>query len=415
MNVVFLAGAYYPNFEAVGYCAYQVHKCLSATHDLTVIAVRNDAAQPWTEDVEGIRIRRVETVMQRWRNSLKYQTRWYEHMLLQGIRIWGATRRLLAPTTVDWSLVRAYVRQLQALETRPQVIVPLVFPFEAALAALAFKRKNPATRVMPYVFDDFVGSDSLHTSRWAGMIKRSSHLRLERELLEGSQHVIAMRPLRRHFELYYSADLTGKVIYLEHPLLNEILAQECPNAQDHIQLCFTGSLIRNVREPDYLLRLLGAIQTSRPVIANFYVMGNAAGKVVTKSARTAVSIVNHGRVSKRAADDAVASADILLNLGETTGRQISSKIFEYISAGKPIVHLAFADCDSNIGILEKYPLALCLKAEEKSFIENAKKLSEFIGLNYNNRVRWPEVSSIYPEALPVNTAAVFERLIQAIR
>lgn len=412
MNVVFLAGAYYPNFEAVGYCAYQVHKCLSATHDLTVIALRNDAAQPWTEDVDGIRIRRIETVNQRWRNRLNGKKRWHERMLLQGLRIWGAARRLLAPTTVDWSLVRAYVRQLQELEIRPQVIVPLVFPFEAALAALEFKCKNPETRVMPYVFDDFVDSGSLHTSRWAGMIKRRSHLRLERRLLDQSQHIIAMRPLRQHFELHHSADLTGKVTYLEHPLLNEIPAQDCTNAREKIQLCFTGSLIRNVREPDYLLRLLGAIQTSSPVVANFYVMGNAAGKVVTKSVPSAVSVINHGRVSKRAADDALASADILLNLGERTGRQISSKIFEYISAGKPIVHLAFAECDGVIGIVEKYPLSLCLNTDERSFIDNAHRLSKFIELNCNKRVSWSEVSSLYPEALPDTTAVVFERLLR---
>ena len=413
MNVVFLAGAYYPNFEAVGYCAYQVHKCLSGSHNLTVIALRNDAAQPWAEDLEGISIRRIETVKQRWRNQLSYKARWYERILFQGMRIWGAASRLLARTTVDWSLVHAYVQQLEALETPPQVIVPLVFPFEAALAALEFNRQHPETPVMPYIFDDFVDSGSLHTSRWAGAIKRRSHLQLERKLLERSQHVIAMRPLQRHFELHYPADLTGKVTYLEHPLLNEIPAKDCQNDQGKIQLCFTGSLIRNVREPDYLLRLLSAIKTSNPVVANFYVMGNAAVKVVTRKYKTpTVSVINHGRVSKREADDAVASADILLNLGENTGRQISSKIFEYISAGKPIVHLAFSDCDEVVRIVDKYPLSLCLKADDRYFIDNARKLSEFIELNWKKRVSWSEVADIYPQALPSTTAAIFENLLK---
>lgn len=411
MNVVFLAGAYYPNFEAVGYCAYLVHKHLSSRHNLTVIALRNDAAQPLAENIDGISIKRIETVRQRWRNRLNGKRSWHERMLLQSLRIWGAARRLLAPTTVDWPLVRAYIRQLQALENPPQVIVPLVFPFEAAVAALEFTRNHPETRLIPYVFDDFVDSGSLHTSRYVGMIKRQSHLRLERELLKRSEHVIAMHPLRRHFELNYSTELTSKVTYLEHPLLREIPAQECPNTRNEIHLCFTGSLIRNVREPDYLLRLLGAIQIGSPIIVNFYVMGNAAGKVVTKTARTNVSIINHGRVSKQSADDAIASADILLNLGETTGRQISSKIFEYISAGKPIVHLAFAEFDSVISIVEKYPLALCLKADDNYLTENANKLSEFIELNRSNRVRWSEVCSIYPEALPSATASVFDHLL----
>jgi hypothetical protein len=39
---------------------------------------------------------------------------------------------------------------------------------------------------------------------------------------------------------------------------------------------------------------------------------------------------------------------------------MSSKIFEYISCGKPIVHFYTANNDAKLKILKEYPLALCL-------------------------------------------------------
>jgi glycosyltransferase involved in cell wall biosynthesis len=412
MNVVFLAGAYYPNFEAVGYCAYQVHKCLSANHDLTVISLRNDAAQPWTEDIEGIHIRRVETVSQRWRNRLNGKTRRHERMLLQGLRIWGAARRLLLPTTVDWSLVRAYVRQLQALETPPQVIVPLVLPFEAALAALEFTRKHPETRLIPYVFDNFVDSESLSIFRWNKTLKRRAHLKLERRLLQKASHVLSMHSLRTHYEASFPAQLNQHITYLEHPLLINNFKNYSDKEKKLIKLCYTGSLIKKLREPDYLIKLLKDIKIDKKIEAHFFVMGSDAAKIKTGRLKSRVELFNHGRVRKDEADKAMSDANVLLSLGATNFPQLSSKIFEYIGTGLPIIHIALTPQDGVIDILKKYPIGLSLYAENAEFSSNSSQLSQFLLENAEKRVSWSEVSSIYPEALPGTTAAVFERLLQ---
>lgn len=403
-HIVFLLGSYYPNFSAVGYCVHQVIKCLKKDSEITVIAFRNDSSQLLEDGYEGIKILRIETEDIRRRNLLRSLGSRIARLRTYALRARGALKRLLAPETVDQSLISSYVECLNSLLERPSTVVPVVFPFETILAALEYKKTYSDVKMVPYLFDNFVDSGSLHVLGIAGRVKRKRHLRLEREMLSEADAVVSMQPLRVHFERYFEASLVQKIAFVEHPLLAQ--PEECaPRSEDGmIRLCFAGSLIRNVREPSYLVKLLRGLRVSTKVHADFFVMGNAADRIRTQTLRNSISIVNHGCVPKREADAAVFSADILLNIGEIRGKQISSKIFEYISTGKPIVHLAYVENDAVTEILRRYPLALCLIQDRLNFERNLKSVEEFIVSRMRCKISFAEVSAIYPEAFPEITA-----------
>lgn len=410
-HFVFLAGSYYPDFSAVGYCGYQVQKCLLADSKTTVVSFKNNASQSMEEVHLGIRIQRIETDWMRRRNRVQDERGVLAAARLFGLRSWGAIRRLVSRQTIDQSLVRAYLDRLNHLEPRPSAIVPLVFPFEAVLAALEYKESNPDVAVFPYLFDDFVESGSLHVLKIARWLKRGRHLCLERTMLEQADAVLSMHPLRKHFERNFDRRLLGKITFLEHPLLSK--PQEYPkrSTDKNVRLCFTGSLIRKVREPDYLLNLLRKLRIDIPLYADFFVMGNDAVKVRTEKIGNLIHIVNHGRVSKDQADRAVQNADILINIGEAKGQQISSKIFEYMSTGKPIVHLAYVENDAVSKILEKYPLALSLIQSYSYMNENVRRIEEFILKTRRRQLSFEDVKKIFPEALPETTSAHLTSLV----
>lgn len=411
-KLVFLIGAYYPNFSAVGYCAHQVMKCLADDLDIAAVSVRDDPAQPLEEVHEGIRILRIETGSRKQRNALSGMTGPLAQIRLFMVRARGALHRLLAPETIDRSLVKAYVDRLNTMDPPPNVIVPSVFPFETVLAALEYKRDNPGTVVVPYLFDDFVESGSLHVLKLARWLKRKRHLKLERRMLTEATAVLAMHPLRRHLEAHFERPLLEKVSYLEHPLLTRPENDEWRRDEGPARLCFTGSLIGKVREPDYLLELMKGVRSGLPVRADFFVMGNAAQKVPTETLPNGIAIANHGRVSKAEANAAVRNADILLNIGEVQGRQVSSKVFEYMSTGKPIIHLAYVMDDAVSNILAKYPLALCLVQDRKRFDENVRMITAFVAENRSKTITYDEVEAIYPEALPETTAKILHPMLK---
>lgn len=409
-QLVFLVGSYYPNFSAVGYCVHQVILCLKNDFEVTVIAFRNDSSQPFEEVYEGVRILRIETVDMKRRNLLHSTSSRHGQLMLNWLRVRGMLRRLLSRETVDHALVQAYVDGLNALSSRQDIIIPVVFPFETVLAALRFKGSDDALKVVPYLFDDFVESGSLHVLRIAARIKRDRHLSLEHEMLTISNAVLSMHPLEEHFEKNFENRLAAKIIYLEHPLLKEPRAYSRATGDATLKLCFTGSLIRKVREPGYLLEMLSNVHLSIKVQVDFFVLGNAANQIHSQSLSNSIKIVNHGRVSKFEADAAVAGADILINIGESKGKQVSSKVFEYLSSGKPIVHFSYTDDDVVSKILHKYPLALTLIMRKSKFFENLRFFEKFIIQNKNKNIPFHSVRAIYPEALPENTSEHMKRI-----
>ena len=412
-RIIFLVPSYYPNFCAVGHCAYRVQKCLADEWDITVIAARNDRSQPLDELHEGARILRIETSSMKRINALAGVKGRIADARRVIVRAQGALRRLLAPVTIDKSLVAAYRSGLNALDLPPSAIVPLVFPFEAVIAALDYKKDNPGTIVIPYLFDNFVDSQSLHVLKLARRLKRARHIELERRMLLEANAILSMRPLRQHLETFFSKHLLTKVSYLEHPLLFPVDRQKRRPHDGKVLLCYTGSLVRKVRQADYLLYLLKTIQPSISVRADFFVMGNDTRKVRTVKLPSGVEVVNHGYVTKSEADAAVRDADILINIGETQGKQVSSKIFEYMATGKPIIHLSYTKNDAVFDILEKYPLALCLIQDKTCLARNAQTLTRFIEQHRSSEISYDEVQSIYPDACPEMTARVFRKNIHS--
>lgn len=411
-QITFLIGSFHPNFSAVGYCAYQVQKCLTEEFDVSTIAFRDDPTQPLEGRLDAMRVHRIETPGMRARGIALATAGPVGDVRRIALRVKGAVRRLLSPETVDWSLVRAYQARLDSMDPRPEVIVPVVFPIEAALAALAFKRAHPEVTVIPYLFDDFVDSGSLHVLKLARAMKRGRHLHLERRMLEDADAVLAMHPLRAHLEQYFRTGLREKITYLEHPLLTRPSTARSVRYDDGVtRLCYTGALVKKVRDPDYLRAMLRAMQTKQQVQADFYVMGNAAAMIPTETVRGSIQIINHGRVPKPEADAAVQNADILINLGDMQGKQVSSKVFEYIATGKPIIHIGYTEGDAVAKILDKYPLALCLVADREAVDDNARRLSTFISRKQNYKLSFDEVKAIYPEALPQTTATALKHII----
>lgn len=410
-HIVFLGGSHYPDFSAVGYCAFQVQKVLTADMRVSSISFRTQPHQALHETICAIQIYRIETPHMRRLNAIKLKSGKLSNLLQYAYRITGGAKRLLSPESIDRQLVKAYLLQLNKLPSKPEAIVALVFPFESVIAAIIYQRMNPSVKVIPYIFDDFVESGSLHVLDLARDLKRRRHLRLEQEMLERSTVVLSMHPLEDHFRRNFDQALVEKIAFLEHPLLVRPHWRIIKDRPNTIKMCYAGSLIKNVREPDALVDLLGEIEVNSNVQADFYVMGNASAKVPTKRLENAVQISNHGQVAKAVADAAVQHADILINLGEAQGRQVSSKIFEYMASGKPVVHFAFKENDAVTKILCKYPLAICLLMTKEKQRDNARDLSRFIFQNSRSRMSFEEVLAIFPEANPEVTASRIRNVV----
>lgn len=419
-HVVFVVGSYYPFFSAVGNCAEKVISILKNEYDISVVSIKDDPSLNTQEEFDGYNIYRVENSYQKRLNHLNLKNN--SHSLITKIKLFkerllNLITFVLRSKSVDPDLINVYSSQLNTLNEQQKidVVIPFVFPFESVLAAIKFKDKAGSECViLPYLFDNFSKSASLHRFNINRKIKYSQNQRLEQLMLEHAIKVFAMHPLKNHFDSTVTELEQAKILYVEHPLLlNRKLTASREGISEVINFTYTGGLFRGVRTANSCLNLLDMLSEVTPINVNFYCFGNDLTAINKYAESKPNAFHNYGKVPREQAEQAVADADILINIGDVEGKQLSSKIFDYLSMGKPIIHFAYVENCVNSLLLKKYPLAhIVVQPTNNQYSKQV--ISEVVTFTKKTKgkvMTFSEVAKVYPEALPATTASLFKHYI----
>ena len=134
------------------------------------------------------------------------------------------------------------------------------------------------------------------------------------------------------------------------------------------KLVYTGTLYRNIRNPAFLLELFGDLLGALPERGlELHLCGlvNDCGDIIAKfQERFGTAMHVHGVVPSREAQRAVAEADVLINLGNSTNYQLPSKIVDYAATGKPLLNLVTIDDDSSAAVLASHPSTLTVHRDD---------------------------------------------------
>lgn len=410
-HIVVLTGSYYPNFSAVGICAAKVVDELKKEARITVVSQKTDINEKEEVAYGGYLIKRVSTKLDNTRiGAIKKReegsgvVRFYYLILINIIRIINYLKAISGKVNIKGRQVDAFVNALCKVNKEHPIdaVICCSFPFESVLAGIEYKRLHNDVKVIPYLFDNFVERDGLHRAAWNTRMKWSRHLGLVKKVLEESDSVFAMHSLRRHFSMYYKEGL-DKIVYVEHPLLIR-KEKDVKQANETANLVYAGSFLKNYVEPYFLINVLNEVLKRTVVDVDFYVMGNCVKCIDVLASRFPVSVKNHGKVAFEIADRAILDSDILLCVAERSGIQVSSKIFTYMSVGKPIILFYENENDINKSILSRYPLALFVNQKSGTVGEVAGYIIDFIGRNKCNELNFSEVRLLYPDAEPAFTA-----------
>lgn len=302
-----------------------------------------------------------------------------------------------------------YVKSLNEIKEPINLIIPASMPFEGVVAASIFITRNKSkTKMIPYLFDQFVDNKLLHRFLINMRLKWKNHIRLEKSTLKNADSILIMKQLKEHFISNFE-DYDKKFKVVEHPLLREypgIFTKE----SDNIKIVYAGSFYKSIRNPDYFLKVVERALIHLKGNLDLYSFGNC-DKVINKYSSRNKSITNYGRVSTEKSYEAIMNANILVAVGNSDNSQIPSKLFEYLSFGKPIVYFYSNDTDVNLKILKEYTLSLCLKQDPVIFNENVNKFDKFCKNNLNSHVPFEEVERIYNNATPKYTADLIIQLM----
>ena len=383
-KILFIVGSYFPTFSAVGKCQYYLaDEFVRQGYDVHVISLTQDETLSISENVNGQTIHRV----------IKLRKNRTAVIIERGIK-------RLSLDILDRQLVKKYLDMLETIDFLPDIIIPACLPFESIYASVIYKKKHPNCKVLPCLYDKFAGSTVLYKWKFEKKIKFKNSQNIEKKVFDDCDGILYVPSWRDYIDSSFPGNSYNKAV-IEHPLITNFSKSHAERSEDsgnkeYPSILYAGMLTSNYVDAKYFINCISHLDDPQKIRLLFFAQGSG----VEDLKNNALSIINHGWVKYDELISHMKCASILLSIAEQNGVQISSKIFEYMSMRKPIIHIYYVDNDVNLPYLRKYPLALCIKADDDMIDQNAERLQQWITDNHHKCLDFSVVKDLFYELTP---------------
>lgn len=175
-----------------------------------------------------------------------------------------------------------------------------------------------------------------------------------------------------------------------------------------INIVYSGLLSPAQRDPVPFINLLNQCRDAERINLLFFSMGaDEELKKAEESFRG--SIVRHGYIPLNELHTLYMHADYLLNVSHINANMVPSKIFEYMSYGKPVISTYISDNDSAKNYLSRYPEGLCLDLK-KPKADNVAALNDFFAAGHV-QVPYQDVKATFAANTPDTYLATIDKLL----
>jgi glycosyltransferase involved in cell wall biosynthesis len=263
-------------------------------------------------------------------------------------------------------------RQLNMEEV--DLIVSFSNPFDSHYCASILAEKHCIPWIA-YYLDPFF-SNATYDKR--DILKRKN---TETKRLEYASKVLLTYPINEDY-LRLGIDFRDKVLMAEMPGITD--NETIENRRNHItpvktgskcKCYFVGNLYKDIRTPDAAIKAFSILKDE----ADLFFVGETYRFLQDKIKGSLNNVHFLGKKSKEEIVQFYREADILVNIGNAIDNQMPSKIFEYISTGKPIINFYKVPNCPTLKYLKKYPLALNIFEQDllNDTVSNSKMIINF--------------------------------------
>lgn len=387
-GVVFLTNLYYPKPMANGVCVHELAKEVVRRGQEAFVVCYSRNNEPMNEVIDGVYVTRLRMPFYLrlkeksacWKNGLR------KTVAQKYARAIALLRKLISFKEYplrDRDLVHGMVLECGHLikTGRIDTIVASYTPMEAIVAGAKLKTQYPDIKTVYYSLD------TLSNESGAGVLpewlRSGSGLNRERKYFEKYDYVVLMDCHKKHYSGKEYDSFKEKIIYADFPLFHPEVSHDC-GYFDPKTIVYAGSLYRVIRNPEPILKALEPILDEFTV--HFYGQSDCDDILRYYNSLHPGHVIIHGQVTYREAQEALNRAQILLSIGNTGTEMAPSKVYEFISKGKPIIHSYSDDRDFCLPILKRYGNALCVDTRNINkcdIIEFSKTATHKIWQNEN--------------------------------
>lgn len=300
-------------------------------------------------------------------------------------------KRWITETKIPWQPgVEQYLRQHQGVYEIFFSYGPI--PIQLGIVSLACSGYFAANHLRWYVlqFDPYAA--------YIGNKKIASYLiKGERQVYQQADHVFLSNELYQENQTNFFSDFQHKMSPLGymnlHPHEEEPVVFK--HAKEKINCVFTGSLMdMSIRNPAYFYAFAKACGPKYVFHMVCYAMDTENRKLKERETGKQANILWYDRMPPKDCFEMMKGADILVNIANRSANQTPSKIFDYISMGKPIVNFYCLEKDSSLLYLRRYPSVLHI-SETMDIIQAFHLFEDFCKKAKN--ISYEEVKRLYAD------------------
>lgn len=315
----------------------------------------------------------------------------------------------LATAYFSWPLIspvycRRYYKAAKKLVCEQGItcMIPIYKQIDPLIAADKIKKQFPDVKLIPCFLDSLSGGAGPKIFSEKKTFKRG--LYYKKRVLRRADSAIVMESSRAHHEKKTAGyDFYSKLNYLDIPLLSEFKVPSGIKAPDMLEdgkvnLLFIGTVIAHIRNPQKLFEVFSSLEGDD---LRLNIVGtNDCPDLIRSATQRDPRIKVFPFVSHDEVMTLIDRADVLVNLGNNISSMVPSKIFEYMSTGKPIISTAPISDEPSAKYLKHYALSYILDESDYDKDKAVSELDAFLSENGKRRLPFSDIKKTFYSNTP---------------
>ncbi len=403
-KILFIIGSYPSEMSANVLCdekiIQELVKC--GNYEIHVLALRFNK-QPLEEEISDVKVHRFSNglfwdIYTKARHS---KTSWKTKIIFALDRFFLRFKQMVVlPIYPLYQPLETLSFFIHAKKLHKKIHFDLVIAehngLDTVLGGYLLKKEFPEIKFMPIFWDPLSGAIAPKYLPQKFSYKR--RVKTEEKILKYSDSFVAMKSHGILLEkLYKGSSSFGKIKLLDLPSLQN--PDTIKNAQkkynfssENIYFCFAGTLAN--RNLEFLANLLEKTGLKNIVLLVISGINNQI-YVENLNKKYKVHIDFLPYMPQKELMAVLDKAHFLVNFGVNSNIMVASKIFEYMSFGKPLIATYLRDDDANLPYLKKYPLSFLLDERETDTEKQAQALRNFIEQNVNKHIDYKNIAPLF--------------------
>lgn len=372
-NYIFLTNQYLPKPGATGLCVHQLAKELAKENNVWTVCYKDEDDSNVFDEVNIIKID-IPSFLRDNNNksNIARKIQYCGSLLSKAIflRYYPLRSR---------SLIQNYKNAIESIlkSVDKATIIASYTPLEAVIAAKEIKDAHKDNVKIVYYSTDTLSNEQGNDGFLSAEYRTKCGIKWEKSLFSVFDKILIMECHKEHYYRDEYQEFFPKYSIVNFPLMvKPSFTSSKKHENGKIRLVYAGTLYRKLRNPEFLLKILVELSSKMKIEAIFLGGGDCKDLLDVAEKRSNSAVRYLGMQPHDIAMNYIASADVLLSIGNIESPMAPSKIYEYMSTGKPILHVYTYDKDPCIEPLMLYGNAICVKDTNENY--NERMIDEFI-------------------------------------